>query len=142
MHSAMGPQVFGEGGLRGNATPSSVANTWVCVALGGQAGVSVTRLEKFLELPETEEVSAAPGSVVGSISIQNASFTWAAPAEGKEEGEGTLTNINLEVRPGELIVVIGEVSGERGAEAGAGQGVRGGGRRCRWGRANPLCWLL
>lgn len=92
----------------------------MCVALGGQAGVSVTRLEKFLELPETEEVSAAPGSVVGSISIRDASFTWAPPAEGKEEGEATLTNINLDVRPGELIVVIGEVSGERETEAGAG----------------------
>ncbi|GBG71636.1 hypothetical protein CBR_g9052 [Chara braunii] len=74
-----------------------------------QANVSTRRLEKFLALPELIPVQSSTfDSTTGSITVTEADFTW-HPAESDNVAPPTLSKINLQVSPGHLVIVIGEV---------------------------------
>ena len=71
-------------------------------------------------LPEASSVGESPENDEGSVGVLGGSFSWKAEAEkggegevaGEEEAavEDTLRGINLRVTPGQLLIVIGEVS--------------------------------
>ena len=67
--------------------------------------VTVTRLQNFLNLPETES-KRGPGSDKGrgSIKVKNGTFKW-----DSESSDPTLSEINLEVNNGELIAIVGHI---------------------------------
>jgi len=74
-----------------------------------QALVSMRRIEQFLNLMELE---CPPGS--GSdhdcsnylISIRNGTFTW----EEESKGDPVLKDINLDIKEGELVAIVGSVA--------------------------------
>jgi len=68
-----------------------------------ESRVSLTRLQNFFNLPEISPVLSSPGRA-GSITVQNGSFKWAKEAE-----TNTLDNIDLEVKPGELVAIVGHI---------------------------------
>ena len=71
-----------------------------------EAKVSIRRLEEFLLLEENNEVLEEVSHVneIGSINIKNGSASWI-----ENPIVSTLTNLNLNVKPGALIAVIGTV---------------------------------
>eukprot|EP00850_Spirogloea_muscicola_P009079 SM000050S17004 [mRNA] locus=s50:312640:321290:- [translate_table: standard] len=75
-----------------------------------QARVSVGRLEKFLKLPEATPIQPSSAVSEGTIAVKEASFTWSLDLEDAKEAQTpTLRDIDLDVQPGVLIIVIGEV---------------------------------
>ncbi|CAI5475322.1 unnamed protein product [Closterium sp. Yama58-4] len=98
-----------------------------------QAKVSAGRVEKFLLLPEIVPLEEDPGNRKGSIKLCHASFSWgggggdmdsASVKEkggeeggmkgakvGAEGGEGALAlcDVTLDIPPGQLVIVVGEV---------------------------------
>eukprot|EP00850_Spirogloea_muscicola_P015101 SM000113S24057 [mRNA] locus=s113:209143:220544:+ [translate_table: standard] len=75
-----------------------------------QARVSVARLEKFLKLPEATPIQPSSAVREGTIAVKEASFTWSLDLEDAKEAQTpTLRDIDLDVQPGVLIIVIGEV---------------------------------
>lgn len=72
-----------------------------------QAGVAIGRVQAFLLVGETTPVATAPQAPPGSISLRGASFSWAPSDAG--DAAPTLADISLTVRPGALVMVVGEV---------------------------------
>ena len=72
--------------------------------------VSITRLQNFFNLPEIAPLLTSPGKK-GTIKVENGSFKWTKEAE-----TSTLEDINIEVKHGELVAVVGHIgSGQRSA---------------------------
>ena len=72
--------------------------------------VSITRLQNFFNLPEIAPLLTSPGKK-GTIKVENGSFKWTKEAE-----TSTLEDINIEVKNGELVAVVGHIgSGKRSA---------------------------
>ncbi|CAL1540417.1 unnamed protein product, partial [Lymnaea stagnalis] len=73
-----------------------------------QANVSLKRIQNFLNHPELDpyciDKQDTEGQlfIVGSFLLEDASFSW-------EEGNITLTDINMKVEEGELVAVVGAV---------------------------------
>ena len=62
--------------------------------------VAVTRVQNYINLPETESkrsTSGSDGSTSGSIKVKNGNFKW-----DLESSDNSLHDINIEVKPGEL----------------------------------------
>ncbi len=71
------------------------------------ANVSIKRVEEFLALPELAK--RAPSSLpAGTISLKGAAFSWTKTARA-------LSGLDLEVRRGELVVVVGAVGSGKSA---------------------------
>ena len=68
--------------------------------------MSIQRMNRFLQLPELNLYTTTDDSD-DAIKIVNGEFAWPAPRE--EQQPTTLKNINLAVRKGELLAVIGAV---------------------------------
>ena len=69
--------------------------------------VSMRRIDKFLNCDDLDEEtgSGKPGlETKNAISIQNADYSWASDAVNP-----TLSNINMEIKKGELIAVVGKI---------------------------------
>ncbi|KAJ7974098.1 ABC transporter C family member 10-like [Quillaja saponaria] len=73
-----------------------------------QAKVAFARILKFLEAPELQSASVRGSriskNVSTSIFIKSANFSW-----DEHSLRPTLTNINVEVRPGDKVAICGEV---------------------------------
>ncbi|KAI9161684.1 hypothetical protein LWI28_019712 [Acer negundo] len=73
-----------------------------------QAKVAFARIVKFLEAPELQSANARKKGNIENIDhailIKSADFSWE-----KYSSKPTLSNINLEVRPGERVAICGEV---------------------------------
>lgn len=81
-------------------------NTLIAIS---QAQVSLDRLEHFLQSGELDLDAVeefADGSEEFSVKIENGSFTWEEADEGKEV---ILRDLNMEVKTGELVAVVGVV---------------------------------
>ena len=69
-----------------------------------QASVSIKRLNKFMNADELDPTSVShDGSVSSPIVVKKGTFAWA-----KDE-EPVLNNINLEVKAGQLVAIVGQV---------------------------------
>ena len=68
-----------------------------------ESKVSLTRLQNFFNLPEIKPVATSPGRP-GAISVKNGSFKWS-----KEADTNTLDNVDIEIKPGELVAVVGHI---------------------------------
>lgn len=77
-----------------------------------EALVSVKRLQKFLMLDETEKPAITNGNSdhektgygQSAILFEDASAKW-----GSDNKENTLSNLNIDIKPGQLVAVIGHV---------------------------------
>ena len=65
--------------------------------------VSITRLQNFFNLPEIAPLLTSPGKK-GTIKVENGSFKWT-----KEAGANTLEDVNISVKSGELVAVVGHI---------------------------------
>ena len=76
----------------------------------GETRVSITRIQDFLLLEEREEQSG--GRIIAqkeenqpdTVALENVTGKWK-----KDENEDTLTNINLNLKSGQLVAIIGPV---------------------------------
>ena len=76
----------------------------------GETRVSITRIQDFLLLEEREEQGG--GRIIAkkeenqpvSLALENVTGKWR-----KDENEETLTNINLNLKMGQLVAIIGPV---------------------------------
>eukprot|EP01059_Diplonema_ambulator_P001196 TRINITY_DN10951_c0_g1_i1.p1 TRINITY_DN10951_c0_g1~~TRINITY_DN10951_c0_g1_i1.p1 ORF type:complete len:1264 (+),score=461.24 TRINITY_DN10951_c0_g1_i1:38-3829(+) len=77
----------------------------VLIASFAEAKASIRRLEKYLLLPEiiTDKELKDPSKANLVVYLKKASFRW------EEEGEVVLHEIDMEVKRGELVMVIGKV---------------------------------
>jgi ABC-type multidrug transport system fused ATPase/permease subunit len=66
--------------------------------------VAVTRLQNFINLPETEKRETSGDEIHGSIKVKNGHFKW-----DLDSSENTLHDINLHVKPGELVAIVGHI---------------------------------
>ena len=66
--------------------------------------VAVTRLQNYINLPETEKRENSGDATHGSIKVKNGNFKW-----DLDSSENTLHDINLEVKPGELVAIVGHI---------------------------------
>ncbi|KAF5306629.1 hypothetical protein FQA39_LY08818 [Lamprigera yunnana] len=71
------------------------------IAMIKEAGVSFKRIEKFLLLDEAEPKTCNRGN--GSIKMTNVTSRWSTSTEN------TLTTLNLSIKPGSLVAIIGTV---------------------------------
>ncbi|CAG5117053.1 unnamed protein product, partial [Candidula unifasciata] len=70
-----------------------------------QAGVSVTRIVAFLRQPDLKpDARTIDPKLDTAIRIDNGTFTW-----DEELPQPTLKNINLDIKPGSLVAVVGTV---------------------------------
>ena len=72
----------------------------------GETRVSITRIQDFLLLEEREEQGG--GRTIAqkedTVALENVTGKWK-----KDENEDTLTNINLNLKSGQLVAIIGPV---------------------------------
>lgn len=78
-----------------------------------EAQVATTRLTKFLtgsELQENAVIKAPSATKVGdvAVSVKNGTFLW-SKQKGEESYKVALSNINLDVKKGELDCIVGKV---------------------------------
>ena len=66
--------------------------------------VNVTRLQNFLNLPETEANKANSSVEKGQIKVKNGHFKW----DSKSKLFG-LSDINIEIKQGELVAIVGHI---------------------------------
>ena len=74
-----------------------------------QCRVSMRRMDKYLLCQEVEHYITESSSQDEAIQIQNASFNWEFRAPGEATETIILKEINLSVKKGEFIAVIGSV---------------------------------
>lgn len=78
-----------------------------------QALVSLGRLEKFMRSEELDTNAVDRKSIEGdedlAISARSASFSWTEPDSSHEQSTSILADINLEVKKGALVAVVGTV---------------------------------
>jgi ABC-type multidrug transport system fused ATPase/permease subunit len=82
-----------------------------------EANVSLQRVEKFLLMEELDPQAVQRVSTsASSVRITNGTFRWAgaasADAKGEESPSSTrpaLENINVDIKKGELVAVVGSV---------------------------------
>ncbi|XP_046571958.1 LOW QUALITY PROTEIN: multidrug resistance-associated protein 1-like [Haliotis rubra] len=76
-----------------------------CVSMVVQAFVSIKRLSNYLTGEDLDPNSVTPDTEAGvTLSIRNGSFTW-----NRSLQVPTLNNINVDVRRGQLVAVVGSV---------------------------------
>ncbi|BFZ19578.1 hypothetical protein BsWGS_22617 [Bradybaena similaris] len=70
-----------------------------------QAGVSITRISNYLSREDIKpDIITKDPSAANAVTISDGEFTW-----DEEQPLPTLRNINLEVKPGSLVAVVGSV---------------------------------
>ncbi|XP_048505778.1 probable multidrug resistance-associated protein lethal(2)03659 isoform X2 [Athalia rosae] len=87
------------------AFPSSIVQV-------AEALISVKRLQKFLMLDETEKSPCTLGQfnfkqtgyAPPAIQLKNVTARW-----GSDNKENTLSNLNINIKPGQLVAIIGQV---------------------------------
>ncbi|XP_059352167.1 multidrug resistance-associated protein 1-like isoform X3 [Daphnia carinata] len=68
-----------------------------------QASVSIKRLNKFMNADELDPNSVSHETTQSAISVEKSSFAWA-------QGEAPiLKDINIDIKPGKLVAVVGQV---------------------------------
>merc|ERR1711871_1486941 len=74
--------------------------------------IALKRVQNFLLLDELESgdnISGVPEQDDVMIEFKDASLSWNAPEEGDADHKLTLQNVNLSVKRGELVAVVGSV---------------------------------
>ncbi|XP_046653460.1 multidrug resistance-associated protein 1-like isoform X4 [Daphnia pulicaria] len=68
-----------------------------------QASVSIKRLNKFMNADELDPESVSHETTASAINIEKGSFAW---SQGEQP---ILKDINIEIKPGKLVAVVGQV---------------------------------
>merc|ERR1719264_1235588 len=71
--------------------------------------VSTRRMDRYLRCSEVENYIEHPPLSEKAIEIANTSFTWEFKAPGETIESTALKEINLSIKPGEFIAVVGNV---------------------------------
>ncbi|KAG8186529.1 hypothetical protein JTE90_023957 [Oedothorax gibbosus] len=111
-------------GVKGDLTPEKV---FVCMSLfnnlrlamtlffpyaiaqGAESIISLKRIQKFLMLEEQQETALLDVSNLRPKLSQCGIWMQKVEASWNKDGESTLRNVTLKVRPGELLAVVGPV---------------------------------